>query len=110
MMRKISVIAAIMLTIGLTACGNNEEQTANDTAQTIQTESSQEAEQIVTNESVTDTTDEIAEDTSSGETGSTNEEGGILVVYFSATGNTKDVAENTIVGGNPAKFIKNIGE
>jgi len=23
---------------------------------------------------------------------------------------TKDVAENTIVGGNPAKFIKNIGE
>ena len=33
MMRKISVIAAIMLTIGLTACGNNEEQTADDTAQ-----------------------------------------------------------------------------
>ncbi len=28
MKRMISVIAAIMLTIGLTACGNNEEQAA----------------------------------------------------------------------------------
>nr|MCR5442047.1 hypothetical protein [Lachnospiraceae bacterium] len=93
MKRMISVIAAVMLAIGLTACGNNEEQAAEDTAQMIQAESSQEAEQIVTNESVSDTTDEIAEDTSSGETGSTNEEGGILVVYFSATGNTKGVAE-----------------
>ena len=28
MMRKISVIAAVVLAIGLTACGNNEEQAA----------------------------------------------------------------------------------
>jgi flavodoxin len=102
MKRKISSLAAVLLAIGLTACGNNNNQVSADATQNMQIESSvetentnntEEAEQIVTNESVSDTTDEIAEDTSSGETGSTNEEGGILVVYFSATGNTKGVAE-----------------
>ncbi|MCR5727506.1 MAG: flavodoxin [Lachnospiraceae bacterium] len=93
MKRMISVIATVMLTIGLTACGNNEEQAANDTAQMIQTESSQETEQIVTNESVSNTNDEIVEDASSEETESSEENGGTLVIYFSATGNTKGVAE-----------------
>ena len=32
MKRKISVLAAVLLAIGLTACGNNEGQAANDTA------------------------------------------------------------------------------
>ena len=44
MNRKISVLAAVLLAIGLTACGNNEGQAARDTAQTIQAESSQETE------------------------------------------------------------------
>ena len=35
MKRKISVLAAVLLAIGLTACGNNEGQAANDTAETI---------------------------------------------------------------------------
>ena len=103
MKRKISVLAVILLTMGITACGNNEEQTATDAAQIIQTESSKEAEtannsekeadQAVINESTSDTNDAVAEEASSEETGSTNENGGVLVVYFSATGTTKGVAE-----------------
>lgn len=93
-MKKMTLImAAIMLAIGLTACGNNEGQTTNDAAQTIQTESSKEADQIVTSKSASDTSDAIAKEASPEETGSVDENGGVLVVYFSATGNTKGVAE-----------------
>ena len=76
MKKKISVLAAVLLAIGLTACGNNEGQVTNNTAQTIQDESSKEVEA-----------------TSSEETGSSEENSGVLVVYFSATGTTKGVAE-----------------
>ncbi len=78
MKRIILVLATILMAIGLTACGNNENQTTNDTAQTVQPESTQEVEQEVTSESTSNTADE---------------NGGVLVVFFSATGNTKGVAE-----------------
>ena len=102
MKRKILILAAILLAIGLTACGNNDSQVSADATQNMQTESSvetenanntEEAEQIVTSEDTSNTTDEIVEEASSEETGSTNEDGGVLVVYFSATGTTKGVAE-----------------
>lgn len=102
MKKMISVLAAILLSLVLTSCGNNDGQVSTETTQTIQNESSVEketenniegAEQIATNESVSNKADEIVEDNSSGETGSTNEDSGVLVVYFSATGTTKGVAE-----------------
>ena len=103
MKKKMAVLAAVLLAIGLTACGNNEGQAASDTAQTIQAESSQEtetannteeeAQQVVTSEAASNTNDKSADDTSSEETGSSKENSGVLVVYFSATGTTKGVAE-----------------
>lgn len=103
MKKKISVLAAVLLlTIGLTACGNNESPVSADTTQSIQAESSEEtenannteeAEQTVTSEDASNETDEIVEDTSSEAIESSEEDGGTLVVYFSATGTTKGVAE-----------------
>lgn len=103
MKKKISVLTAVLLAVGLTACGNNTAQTASDTAQTIQAESTkeveatdniaEEADQVVTSEAASDTNDEIDEDTSSEVADSSEENGGVLVVYFSATGTTKGVAE-----------------
>ena len=74
MKKKISVLAAVLLAIGITACGNNDGQ-------------------VVTSESASNTTNETAEVNSSKETESTNEDSSVLVVYFSATGTTKGVAE-----------------
>ena len=103
MKRKISVLAAVLLAIGLTACGNNEGQATNDTTQTIQAESSkqveaadnteEEAQQVETSEVASNTNDEIVEDTSTENTDGSEENSGVLVVYFSATGTTKGVAE-----------------
>jgi flavodoxin len=103
MKRKIAVLAAVLLAIGLTACGNNQTQATNDTAQTILTESPKNAEtksnpeekadQAVISESPSNTANETAGDNSSEDTESTNEHSDVLVVYFSATGNTKGVAE-----------------
>ena len=103
MKRKISVLAAFLLAIGLTACGNNEGQAMNDTTQTIQAESSkeieavdnteEEAQQVETSEVASNTNDEIVEDTSTENTDGSEENSGVLVVYFSATGTTKGVAE-----------------
>ena len=103
MKRKISVLAAVLLAIGLTACGNNEGQATNDTTQTIQAESSkqveaadnteEEAQQVKTSEAASNTNDEIVEDTSTENTDGSEENSGVLVVYFSATGTTKGVAE-----------------
>ena len=103
MKKKISVLAAVLLAIGLTACGNNEGQAANDTAETIRAASSEEVEatdnteeeapQVVTSEAASNTNDEIVENTSSEAIDNAEENGGVLVVYFSATGTTKGVAE-----------------
>ncbi len=103
MRKKISVLAAVLLAIGLTACGNNEGQAVSDSAQTIQSGESQEtettnnsekeADKVATSEDASDINDEIVEDGSSEVTESSGENGGTLVVYFSATGITKGVAE-----------------
>lgn len=102
MKKKILMMAAVLLALGLTACSNNDGQAANDAASTIQVESSaeteianniEEADRIVTNESVSNTTDETVEDSSSEQAEVTQQTGGTLVVYFSVTGNTKSVAE-----------------
>ena len=103
MKKKISILAAVLLALGLTACGNNESQASSDTTQTIQAESSREvdtvndSEEIInqteTLDSTSNTPDVAAEDTSSAETDSNLQNSGTLVVYFSATGNTKGVAE-----------------
>ena len=102
MKKKISVLAAVLLAFGLTACGNNAAQATNDTTQTIQAESAketdtsnnpEETQQAVTNEAASNTNDEIVGDISSEVTESPEENGGTLVVYFSATGTTKGVAE-----------------
>ncbi len=109
MKRKISVLAAILLAIGLTACGNNDSQVSADTAKTVKAESSvktetakkteeKKAEQVVTSEPASNTTDVTVDEASTKEassedTGSTDEGSGVLVVYFSATGTTKGVAE-----------------
>ena len=102
MRKKILMMAAVLLALGLTACSNNDGQAANDAVSTIQAESSaeteignniEEADRIVTNESVSNTTDETVEDSSSEQAEATQQTGGTLVVYFSVTGNTKSVAE-----------------
>ena len=82
MKRTISILMAILMTIGLTACGNNEERVSNDAVETIQAEGEQKAE--TTNEN---------EDMSSKKTNNPQQTKGTLVVYFSATGTTKGVAE-----------------
>ncbi len=103
MKRKISVLAAVLLAIGLTACGNNEGQAVSDSTRNIQSGESQktettnnsekEAEEVATSEDASSTNDEIVGDISSEVTESSEENGGTLVVYFSATGTTKGVAE-----------------
>ena len=75
MKKKISILAAVFLVLGLTACGNNGSQASNDTTQTIQAESSQETEtandsqevinQTETSDTASNTPDVAAEDTSS---------------------------------------------
>jgi len=102
MRKKILMMAAVLLALGLTACSNNDGQAVNDANQTIQAESAQEtdisdnSEEKNNNEnlgSALNTKDEIAKDSSSEQTDNTKQNGGTLVVYFSVTGNTKSVAE-----------------
>lgn len=103
MKRTISLIAAVLLAFVLTACGNNEGQSTNETTRTVQAESSQETaaanntadetEQTVPDHAASNMSEVAEQDTSSEDTGSTNEDGGVLVVYFSATGTTRGIAE-----------------
>ena len=103
MKRKILVLAAILLAIGLTACGNGGEQATKDAVQMIQAEGSQEAKTENDTEEIIDQTeapdpasytqDTPSEDMSSEEPDNIQQTKGTLVVYFSATGTTKQVAE-----------------
>ena len=103
MRKMISVLAAVLLAIGLTACGNNEGQAVSDSAQTIQSGESQEtettnnsekeADKVATSEDASNINDEIVEEGASEVTESPEENGGTLVIFFSATGTTKGVAE-----------------
>lgn len=90
MNRKITVIAAILLALGLAACGNTE-------AQKTETENETETimDQTETSDSASDVPEaaEAEEDMSSEEADNVQQNGGTMVVYFSATGTTKGVAE-----------------
>ena len=86
MKRKISILVASLLALGLTGCGNSESKSSNDTTQTTQTT------QAETSEADSNTPD-VAEDTSSEKTETTKAGSDVLVVYFSATGTTKGVGD-----------------
>ena len=88
MNRKLSIIAAILLALGLAACGNSEAQKteAENKTETIM-------DQTGTSDSASDVPEEAEEDMPSDEADNAQQSGGTLVVYFSATGTTKGVAE-----------------
>ena len=86
---RISVLAAVLLAVGLTACGNNEGSQKAETVNDIE-------EQINENgasDSALNAPDAAAEDVSSEEAYNTQQDKETMVVYFSATGTTKGVAE-----------------
>ena len=85
MKKLICLFVAVMLLLGITACGN-EEATVETTEKT--TESSE-----TTQESSTEAVQESDEIDSTEADTSTKAEGKTLVIYFSATGTTKGVAE-----------------
>ena len=103
MRKKISVLVAILLVLGLTACGKTEKTASNDTGHTITADSSQETEvtnnteeetdQDETYESTSNTSKQTKEDASTKEADSRQKNSDVLVVYFSATGNTRGVAK-----------------
>ena len=88
MNRKISIIAVILLALGLAACGNSEAQKpeAENKTETIM-------DQTGTSDSASDVPEAAEEDMPSDEADNAQQSGGTLVVYFSATGTTKGVAE-----------------
>ena len=90
MKRTISLLAVVILIIGLTACGNKESAAVNETADGSK-------ESAAVNETADGSKESAltpsADDNSSEEKADANKNGGTLVVYFSATGTTKGVAE-----------------
>ena len=103
MKRKLSLLAAVMLVFGLTACGNSESVAVKEITETVTTDTSQETEtvndaetengQTVSDGSLSEKLNSPAENTPSEETADANENNGTLVVFFSVTGTTKGVAE-----------------
>ena len=105
MVRKLPILAAILMVLGLAACGNAGNSSQNEADQTITADASQEEAtddsteqtgQSEKEESVSDTpesSDVTEEGTPSKETESSQTDSDVLVVYFSATGTTKGVAE-----------------
>ena len=73
MKRKISILLAVLLILGLTGCGNDKGRATTETADNAKLETDQ-----------SETLDSVS---------NTKESGEVLVVYFSATGTTKGVAE-----------------
>ena len=65
MKRKISALAAVLLAIGLTACGNNNSQVSADATQNMQIESSVETENTNNTEEVSSTISSVAFEASS---------------------------------------------
>ena len=86
MKKKISILAVILLVLGLTACGNTETPTVNENTETYTVDST-------TEETGSGKTEAPVEEDNSEEKVDTQANGGVLVVYFSATGTTKGVAE-----------------
>ena len=103
MKRKLSLLAAVMLVFGLTACGNSESVAVKETTEAVTTDISKEKEtvndaetengQTVSDGSVSEKLNSPAENTPSEEMADANENNGTLVVFFSVTGTTKGVAE-----------------
>ena len=103
MKKRISVIAAALLLLVLTACGNTESSSVNKTSESVTNDIIKESEAANNTEKKTDQTtadgseagvSNSSEDGKSSEKkDDANKNGGTLVVYFSATGNTKRVAE-----------------
>lgn len=103
MKRKLSLLVAVMLVLGLTACGNSESDAVKEITEVVTTDTSQEtgtvndAEtenvQAVSDGSVSVKLNSPDENTPSEETADANENNGTLVVFFSVTGTTKGVAE-----------------
>ncbi len=103
MKRKLSLLAAVMLVFGLTACGNSESVAVKEITEAVTTDISQEKEtvndaetengQTVSDGSVSEKLNSPAENTPSEEMADANENNGTLVVFFSVTGTTKGVAE-----------------
>ncbi len=103
MKKRISVIAAALLLLVLTACGNTESSSVKKTSESVTNDIIKESEAANNTEKKTDQT--TADGSESGVSNSSedgkssekkddaNKNGGTLVVYFSATGNTKGVAE-----------------
>lgn len=84
MKRKISILAAAILTLGLTACGGAASQPSSQANKTTQAAGSQKSTAVASS----------AQQSSQGVASSTAQSGkDVLVVYFSATGTTKGVAE-----------------
>ncbi len=75
MKKMILILAAVLLTLGLSACGNSTEEKSD---------------QAVTSET---SSEETASEETTSEGGDTQGSSDVLVVYFSATGTTKGVAE-----------------
>ncbi len=103
MKRKLSLLAAVMLVFGLTACGNSESVAVKEITETVTTDTSQETEtvndaetengQTMSDGSLSEKLNSPAENTPSEEKADANENNGTLVVFFSVTGTTKGVAE-----------------
>ena len=88
MIKKISILVALMMVLGLAACAAPRPQETSVTSGEFTSESTKESE-VVTSDTKADPTEESSTDATEDTTRSSK----VLVVYFSATGNTRGVAE-----------------
>ncbi len=88
MIKKISILVALMMVLGLAACAAPAPQETSVTSGEVTSESTKGSE-VETSDTKEAPTEESSTDATEDTTGSSK----VLVVYFSATGNTKGVAE-----------------